>query len=186
MPKLNGKAEKAPLQPLPPGLKAALPSAAQIAAAAEMIRKAVPAIRAELDRCKRSGATQMARAYVVFHRIMAKLEDDAKPLDALYREYKDLLVPETFEDEGVTSIPLSEGFRVGTSLTFRASIREGMKDHAYQWLRENQHADIISSTVNSSTLAATASELLKDHCKELPSDLFNVAVMPNTSVTATK
>lgn len=180
------KADKPQLQPLPPGLKAALPSAAQIAMAAETIRKATPAIRAELDRCKRTGATTTARAYVVLHRIMAKLADDIKPLETLYNEQKGDAIPGTFEDEGVTSIPLSEGFRVGTLLQFRASIKEGRRDEAYAWLRGNGHPDIISSTVNSSTLAAVAAELLKDHCRELPSELFTVAIISNTSVTATK
>lgn len=180
------KTEKVPVAPLPPGLKAALPSAAKVAQASELLKAAVVALQTELDQSRRTGAASAARAYVVLHRVMAKLEADSKPLKALFDAYKNLLMPEALEDEGITSMPLAEGFRVGSSLTFRASIREGKKDEAFDWLRDNGHPDIISDTVNSSTLSAVASELMKDHCRELPAELFNVAIMPNTSVTATK
>jgi hypothetical protein len=121
----------------------------------------------------------------VLYRAMKKVESDLKSLEDLYRKYKELEVPAAFEQDGVTSLPLAEGFRVGTSTTIRASIREGMKQHAYSWLVENGHGDIIAETVNSSTLSATARELREANL-ELPEKWFNVADMPNTSVTQTK
>ncbi len=178
--------EKAPAAPLPPSLISALPVAKELVMHSDRIAALTKKLQTDMTAARRNGATALARAYVVFKRAVEKLEADLKPLDALFKSYKDELVPETLDDEGVTNVPLAEGFRVGTSLVFRASIREGKKTEAYAWLRKNKHADIIAEAVNASTLSSVAGELLKDHCLELPGDLFNVAIMNNTSVTSTK
>lgn len=182
----NGNTEKPPVTPLPPSLRAALPAAMRLVMSAALIKDITEDLRKEMEAARRQGATSLARAYVVFKRAVERLADDVKPLDALFASYKDELVPETLDAEGVTNVPLAEGFRVGTSLVFRASIKKDMKEQAYEWLRNNAHADIIVESINSSTLSATAGELLKDHCLELPSEFFTVAIMSNTSVTATK
>lgn len=178
--------EKPPAAPLPPSLRAALPAAVQLVALSARLAQVTGDLRAEMEAARRNGATSVARAYVVFKRAIERLAEDVKPLDALFASYKDELVPETLDAEGVTNVPLAEGYRVGTSLVFRASIKKGMKDQAYAWLRDNAHDDIIVESINSSTLSATAGELLKDHCLELPQEFFTVAIMNNTSVTATK
>lgn len=189
----DGKPD-APKPPLPESLRKALPAAGQIVALSDQIKNLTWSGKAsdpggplwvELDAAKKKGAIALARAFVVFHRAMERLADDLKPLKALYEQYKEVAVPAIFEEDGVTSIPLDEGFRVGTSYTFRASIRPDQKDEAYAWLRSANLGDIITSTVNSSTLAKTAKELAEEN-KELPDALFNVARMPNTSVTQTK
>lgn len=180
----DGKADT-PKAPLPESLRRTLPGANYIVARSTEINKAVAALEFELNGAKEKGAIALARTFVVFHRAMERLTDDLKGLEALYKQYKEVEVPAIFEEDGVTSVPLDEGFRVSTSYTFRASIRPDQKDKAYAWLRGAKLGDIITSTVNSSTLAKTARELGEDN-KELPKALFNVAIMPNTSVTVTK
>lgn len=180
------KPDTAPLPSLPKALVDSIPAAGDIVAASFQIAKSVKPLRKELERAKKGGAVKMARAFVVLHRAMARLAENQKELEELYRQYKETEVPAAFEADGVTSIPLEEGFRVGISHTWRASIKPDMKDQAYAWLRGHKHGDIIKPTVNASTLSALAKELVEEYNLELPATLFNAAHMPNTSVTSTK
>ena len=94
-------------------------------------------------------------------------------------------IPELFKEAGVTSMAV-DGYRYVISHTTRANIKEGQKEKAFEWLRENDLADIITETVNASTLSATARMITEEKGIELDPDLFNVYVQPGTSITKTK
>jgi hypothetical protein len=183
----NGKKE--PPAPLPASLVKALPVAAQIVRHLSEIVKLLPELSREMAEAKEAGSVPLARAFVVLHRLhsITCSESDSwfKPLRAMFDEYKTQQLPAIFEQEGVTSVPLAEGYRIGVSYTIRASIKPQEKDKAYAWLRGNKLGDIITTTVNASTLSATARTMLEEQNIELPSELFTVANMPNTSVTRT-
>lgn len=172
---------------LPASLLKSLPSAVEVLGHAMAIAKLLPQMEKELQASHAHGAVQLARSFVVLHRLMERLDETLKPLThdqtGLFAKYKRELLPELFEAEGVKSIPLAEGFRVGTSTQFRASIKKDMKDAAYAWLRANKLGDIISSTVNASTLSSVASKMIEEENKELPEEMFNVAPLNTTSVT---
>jgi hypothetical protein len=57
-----------------------------------------------------------------------------------------------------------------------------MKEAAFEWLRENGLGELITETVNASTLSAQARKMLEDGT-ELDADIFNVSVFPTTSIT---
>ena len=67
----------------------------------------------------------------------------------------------------------------------RANILKENRDAAYDWLCNNGLEDIVINTVNASTLSATARALIEDG-KQLDDELFNVQIIPNTSVTKVK
>lgn len=179
---LNG----APKTPLPKTLTAALPVAGDLVKHSDAIRRLEATLREQMNAARKSGAVPLARAFVVYHRAMERVALDLKPIEALFKQFKEADLPATFEQDGVTSIPLAEGYRVGVSTTTRASIREGQRAAAYKWLRDNGLGDIIGETINSGTLSSTAKKMQEDNNRELPEQLFNVALMPNTSVTQTK
>lgn len=183
-------AAKPVLSTLPASLLKSLPSAVEVLGHAVAIAKLLPRMEGELQASHAHGAVQLARSFVVLHRLKERLDETLKPFSndnmeepGLFEKYKRFLLPEAFEQEGVKSIPLAEGFRVGTSTTFRASIKKGEKDAAYAWLRENKLGDIITSTVNASTLSSVAKKMVEEENKELPEQLFNVGMLPTTSVT---
>lgn len=133
----------------------------------------------------KAGPVQLARAFVVLHRLNERLlsEDKAlKPLKALWKDYKESKVPEAFEQAGVPNVPLDEGFRVGIAIRTVASVIPGKKDDAFAWLEANDARDLIQSTINASTLSAYAKQRGEKN-EDLPADIFNVVLMPNTSVT---
>ena len=119
------------------------------------------------------------------------VRDQTRELEAVIKQFKSLqtqmaqvMVPEMFEEQGIKSFTLDSGHRVTTSVGMRASIKAGMKDDAYQWLRDHNLQDLILETVNASSLAATAREM-QEEGEELDEDLFNVQIYNNTSVTKT-
>lgn len=129
---------------------------------------------------------ELARFFVSVRQMKDHLEAEIKPFDAFYEQLAKVTLPETFDRHGVPSVTLDEGYRVQVSHAVRASIRGGVdKEAAYAWLRDNELAEIVTETVNASTLSAVAKTMAEEN-KELPSDLFNVAVLANTSFNRTK
>ena len=113
-------------------------------------------------------------------RVLDELIKDLKSQSGeIYKKLKEEVIPSKFEEAGCTSITVN-GHRFTKSETFRASMKD--KVAGYDWLRDNYLEDLITETVNSSTLSATARTLLEEG-KELPEDVFNVYILQNTSVT---
>lgn len=176
--------------PLPKSIIEALPVAKDINELVVKAGRLHGQLVKELARAEKAGAIPLARAFVVLHRLMASIEDALKPFDVTFKEFKEVRVPAIFEAAGVPNVPLDEGFRVGVSAKFRASLKSeddgGDRDKAYKWLRDNGLGDLISTTVNAGTLSSAAKNMMENDNKELPSTLFNVAFVPNTSVNTTK
>jgi hypothetical protein len=183
-PSSEGKITKVPAPPLPATLIQSLPTAAAIIQHVVAIERLRPQLEKELKQATKRGAIDLARCFIVFHRMMSVMGDKLKSLNALFEEYKVLRMPAAFEAAGVTHVPLDAGYRVGVNYTWRASIKGDMREKAYDYLRKN-YADCVIETVNSSTLSALARELQEEKNIELPSSMFNVAHVPSTSVTRT-
>lgn len=77
-----------------------------------------------------------------------------------------------FKIEGVGSVSVSN--------KYSCTILD--KEAGYTWLRKNGHEGLITETVNASTLAAFAKELIEVDGKELPSELFKTGLNPYTSI----
>lgn len=151
----------------------------------QAIEALTPDLEAQLAAALKAGPVQLARAFVVLHRLNERLlsEDKAlKPLKALWGDYKNVKVPEAFEQAGVPNVPLDEGFRVGIAIRTVASIVPGKKGDAFAWLLANDARDLIQETVNASALSAFAKQKGEKN-EDLPADIFNVTLMSNTSVT---
>lgn len=179
--------EKKPKTPLPATIVAALPSSRKFSEQLDALYRVLSVeLVAELVKAREAGAVNLARAFVAFHRLNDKLDALDKAFEATFADLKGVVIPAAFEAEGLPNVPLSEGFRVGLSHNFRASIKEGQRDRAFQWLRENKLGDLITTTVNASTLSAAMKHRVEEDNLDAPEELFTVAIMPNTSVTTTK
>lgn len=170
--------------PIPASLMEAMPAYLSIESEINSIARQFK----ELDRAMASsaaaGAIPLAKAFVVLRRLKDRVELMDKAFSIIFERYKTEIVPATFEAAGISSVPLTEGFRVGTSSTLYASIRKDMRDEAYEWLRANNLGSLIVETVNAGTLAAAA-RAMEDENQELPDGIFNTYYQQTTSVTAT-
>jgi hypothetical protein len=160
-----------------------------MAAAAALI----PKLEKEMVRAKKGGPASLARAFVALHRLEKRIDEVLNPLFSTKEEamgllprYKTREIPALFEAEGIRNVPLTEGFRVGISSRFLASIKPDQREAAYEWLRNNSLGELITPVVNAGTLSAAGKRMLEDDNKELPTELFNVAMVPTTSVTEVK
>lgn len=177
---------------LPRSLVETLPASKDVAA---LVRKLDIAIDRLFDEARDRlavDAVTLAKGYVVLSRLNDMLNELHRSDSSLgkfgkgFDRFKKEVVPAMMEQSGVTHIPLAEGWRVGVSSTLRAAIVADKRQEAFNWLRTHGLEDLISSTVNASTLSAAARHMMEDENRELPPDLFNVAVIPTTSLTRTK
>ena len=99
----------------------------------------------------------------------------------LHKRMKEEIVPKKFTEQGVSSMTVN-GYRFTVSAQSRTTIQKDRKDEAYEWLRNNGLEDLITETVNSSTLSATAKSLMSEGI-DLPDDVFNIYSYENTSMT---
>lgn len=141
-------------------------------------------------------------------RLFAHLKTQFDAMDAVRDEFSKLIellknvkIPEAFEREGVKNFTFEDGSRVTLTSRVTASIVADQQEAAFNWLRENGYPDTIKETVNSSTMSATAKEILEnvetlpngmvrpidpDMPFDLPVDLFNVTFGKSTSFTKGK
>jgi hypothetical protein len=142
-----------------------------IAAQLQIAAREVPA-RGHLD---------TIRFYHKFDQAFEALSEMKKSLN----ETSDFLsrdtIPELMREAGVKTITVEGVGRVTVSHRFSCSIID--KALGYQWLRDHNLGDIITETVNSSTMAATARNLLEKEGRELPPEIFKTGTSPYTSIT---
>lgn len=147
------------------------------------LSKQVDAISMWLDggEATRISASLLAATYVGVKDLYDQLDEIKKRLGASKDRMSYTMLPRAFEDEGQSSITLSSGHRITISSKLRASIGEN-RDEAYVWLRDHDFGDIITETVNASTLSALAKGLAEEG-KGLPEELFNTSIAQVASVT---
>lgn len=132
------------------------------------------------------GPIEFSRFFVKVRTLRDQIESTLKPFDTFYEQLAKIRLPEVFDLHKVPSVTLEEGYRITVSHGLRASIRGGVdKQSAYQWLRDNGLGDLVTETVNASTLSAVAKSMAEEN-RELDGELFNVAVLANTSFNRTK
>ena len=133
---------------------------------------------------KGASAAVLARHYIKVKEFRDSFEEISKALTFERDRLAYTLIPAAFEAEGSKTVTLSEGYRITITPFVRASVKEDMRQHARDWLIKNGHGDLISETINASTLSAFAKELASEG-KELPDDIFSINFGRNTSVTKT-
>jgi hypothetical protein len=127
---------------------------------------------------------ELLRNMAALRNFCDRLSNLTKEAKALLDNYKKNIVPTLFEDRGIGPIVV-DSVRYSVSTSSRTSIPAEDKLDAYQWLRDNGLEDLITETVNASTLSATAKTLLEEGI-ELPSEFFTYYTFNNTSMTSVK
>jgi len=111
-----------------------------------------------------------------------RLEVALKLINAAYDVLRFESIPERMESDGVERVSYEGIGRV--SLTADLRVQTKNKDALFGWLRKNKLGDLITDTVNSSTLKAFVKERMQKG-KPLP-DGWMVAISPITRASITK
>jgi len=90
-------------------------------------------------------------------------------------------IPDRFKQIGIKNLTIDDVGRVTIGHRWGCSIID--KQVGFNWLREEGHGGIIIETVNASTLAAFAKNMMDTEGKSLPPDKFVTSINPYTSIT---
>ena len=112
----------------------------------------------------------------------AKIEESRLKAYHLKNFYQMRVLPELFLDASTDRTTTLNDYTVTLKQDLSASIPKDSRDAAYQWLVENGLEDIITTTVNSSTLKATMKELAEKNMPFPPEDLIKITPLPAYSI----
>lgn len=104
-----------------------------------------------------------------------------KSLEILEDRLSKSEIPDAFRRIGVKTMTVEDVGRVSIGHRWSCSIID--KPIGFQYLREQGDGGLIIETVNSSTLAAHAKDLMDTQGKELPKDKFVTSINAYTSIT---
>ena len=152
---------------------------AQLLAAAKHVQEQI-----ELDTIEVLGRADTVE--IVFHFNDLRLVNEEiklvrKQLEIVEDRLSHSEIPDHFKRIGIKNLTVDEVGRVSIGHRWGCSIVD--KQVGFNWLRENGHGGLIIETVNSSTLAAFAKNLMETEGKQLPQDKFTTNINPYTSIT---
>lgn len=98
---------------------------------------------------------------------------------------REVSLPERLDDDAIKTFTADNGDRMSRTARAFASVKAGMMDKAFEWLRANELGSLIKETLNSSSLSGAAKELMENG-KELPDDIFALHIKNGVSITRKK
>lgn len=140
----------------------------------------IDSLPTDIDNPLLRGAMRMKQLSVI-HDAAKKL---VRRLDEEYDRLRLKELPELMLEDNIRTVSFSGLGRVQLGSDVYASIPAPKRDEAWQWLRDNNSGDLITETVNSSTLKAWAKEKIAAGV-ELP-DCFTVTPFNRVSIVKGK
>lgn len=110
------------------------------------------------------------------------IEAQLKKVNKVFDFLRITKIPQVMEDEGIPRLTVEGVGRVSLTADMHVSIKDGMKEDFYIWLRDNGRGDLIQPNVNPSTLKATVKGLVKNG-EEFPDEFLNVSPFTRASIT---
>jgi hypothetical protein len=124
---------------------------------------------------------ELARAMKAAQTDKEEMEERMTRLNTMIDMLRFELIPTKMDEEGIDKITIDGVGTLYTSVDVNASIPADSKHAAYQWLDEHGFGNLVTPTVNSSTLKAFCKEQLKKGT-ELPSELFKVTPFTRAAI----
>ncbi len=140
-----------------------------------------------LDQLAKAGPKEVLAPAATHYKALVDLENvlEELRLKAYHMKnfYQMRVLPDLFMNASTKTTKTLNGYTVSWTTDKSVSIPKDAKDGAYQWLVDNGLGDLITSTVNSSTLKATLKEWDRQNKPMPPEDLFTINDLPKYSVT---
>lgn len=105
----------------------------------------------------------------------------AKESGRLYDYLRLALVPERFEEDGISNMKVDGVGRVQLAGDLYAGIIKGSEEKAFEWLGDNGRGDLVKQTVNNSSIKAVLKKMLADG-EEIPAELFKAEPFTRASI----
>lgn len=105
----------------------------------------------------------------------------SKESGRLYDYLRLALVPERFEEDGISNMKVDGVGRVQLAGDLYAGIVKGNEEKAFEFLGDNGRGDVVKQTVNSSSLKAILKKMLEKG-EEIPAELFKAEPFTRASI----
>ena len=126
------------------------------------------------------GAVEMARFMNELMLANEMAEELKSTIGKVYDWVRTGVLPEKMDEEGLELLRVEGVGRV--SLTSDINVSVVNKDESFKWLEESGHGDMITETVNASSLKALLRRLIRDG-KEVPEVIYKVTPFTRASIT---
>lgn len=151
------------------------------------INRTLAKLNEQLDELKSLGPTMVLAPVATHYKNLADLEEAIQECKAKAFHMKEHLrftvLPDLFTQNSVKSVTTLNGYRIAIDMSdISVSVPAENKGMAYEWLTDNGYGDIITSTINSSTLKATIKGMLRENMP-VPEDVFKISPYVKLSVT---
>ncbi len=100
-----------------------------------------------LDTSKLDGVSRLANDAANLEREITNAEQLLKDKKVALRKITDEQLPEILEAMGLQKFTLTDGSEISVNPLYTASIPVGLKEEAFQWLRDHKFGDIVKNNV---------------------------------------
>ena len=90
----------------------------------------------------------LAEAQLELEQQMEEINNQLKVLKEKHRRISEEQLPEALKEVGIAEFKLKDGTKVSTATYYSARITPDNKEEAFEWLRNNNFADLIKNTVS--------------------------------------
>lgn len=123
-------------------------------------------------------ATRMQELRIILDEASAKKTTIQKEYDHIRLN----AIPPMMDDQDISTVTFDDVGRVTLTSDIYATIPGEQKEAAWEWLRNNDHGDMIRETINAGTLKAALKSIIKKG-EQLPEMLFKVTPFSRASIT---
>ena len=103
------------------------------------------AIKVDTDAAK--GIALSCNELLELQKQIEQVEEELKKLKDEERLYSEKVIPDLLHEAGISELKLTDGSSVSIRPRYYAKIAERNKAEAFQWLRDNNHGDIIKNNL---------------------------------------
>lgn len=111
-----------------------------------------------------------------------KHEDALKLLKAQRDHIQIHVLPTKMDAEGMQTVNVRDIGRLSCTTQLRVSTPAGKKFELQDWLKTNGYTELVSETVNSSTLKAFVAECIREG-RDYPEELLNITSFDRVTLT---
>jgi hypothetical protein len=144
------------------------------------------ALDEEVARIADQGPVDVLAPAATFYKMMVDVENAIEEVRLrayhIKNRYQMIIMPDLFVQASTTKTSTLNGFTVSYSQDYSVSVPKDARPAAHEWLVEHGLGDIITETVNASTLKATLKEWNQQNKPMPPEELIKVTPIPKYSV----
>lgn len=116
-----------------------------------------------------------------WRRRKAECEKDLHKINGFYDVLRFEAIPQKMDADGLENVRYDGIGQIVLTPDINVGTKPGMKQRLYDWLRKQKAGDLITPTVNSSTLKAWLRKRIRDG-KSMPTEYVNVTPVTRASI----